>query len=273
MKPSFCVIAPIAYLEDYATQSHTHLALAHLVDSYPEYAEFYRSMADRGDFIIMDNGAFELGQSYDPSKLAELGHNCGANAIVLPDYPGQLSSLTVNAAIEWIPYLKEEGFKVMFVPQSVKGDLEDWIESYLWAAHHPDIDIVGMSILGIPTALPHVPKSYARVVMTELLIDRGIFNKYKHHHYLGLNAGPNVEIPALLEMEALTTCDSSNPVWAGVNWLRYNTMSTDFLPINKKHLREVDFTHKWADSPIVHEAIQYNLDTTFDIFNNPAKYL
>lgn len=272
-KPSFCVITPIAYLEEYATQSHTHLVLAHLVDRYPEYAEFYRAMSDRGDFVICDNGAFELGQSYDPTKLIDLGHRCGANAIVLPDYPGQSSDLSIDAAIEWIPRIRDEGFKTMFVPQSAKGDIVDWIECYEWAANHAYIDIIGMSILGVPNALPHIPRSYARVVMTELLLDRNEFNLDKHHHYLGLNAGPNVEIPALLSMKALTTCDSSNPIWTGLNGFKYNVTSSDFCPVDKRFLREVDFNYNIEDKYHFNDIIQFNLDVVFDIFENPKKYL
>lgn len=265
-EPHFCVIAPTAYLDEYATQSPTHLVLAHIVDTNPEYANFYREMSDRGDRIIMDNGAFELGQSYEPSKLVELGHICGADAIVLPDYPGKRSALTLNAAVELLPILKDEGFKSMLVPQSEIGDLEDWITAYEWAAEHPDIDIIGLSILGMPNALPHIPKSYARVVLTQLLIDRGIFNFDKYHHYLGLNAGPALEIPPLIEMGALNSCDSSGPVWCGINGISYAVVSESYMPMKKQYLREVDFDWKWDKKLQIHEVIQYNLDLTFDLF-------
>lgn len=272
-RPLFCIITPTQYLEEYARQSAAHLVLAHIVDTNPEYAEFYRGMSDRGDRIIMDNGAFELGQSYNPEKLIELGHLCGADAIVLPDYPGQYGAKTIAAAEEWAPLIKSEGFKTMFVPQSEVGELEDWLSCYNWASTEPLIDIIGMSILGIPNALPHIPKSYARVVMTELLMDRSMFAHDKCHHYLGLNSAPNVEIPSLITMGALDSCDSSNPVWAGLNGYRYNVTSDSFLSISKKYLRDVDFDWEWVDKAHIHEAIQYNLDVTFDIFNNPHKYL
>ncbi|MCK9369714.1 hypothetical protein M0R04_07380 [Candidatus Dojkabacteria bacterium] len=271
-EPHFCVITPTTYLEEYATQSHTHLVLAHIVDTNPTYAAFYKKMSDRGDRVIMDNGAFELGGSYAPSKLVELGHRINADALVLPDYPGVESIKTVNAAIKLIPQFKDEGFKTMFVPQSVVDDLEDWISAYEWARENPDIDIIGMSILGIPNALPHIPKSYARVVMTQLLLDRSALAT-KFHHYLGLNSAPNVEIPALIKMDALDSCDSSGPVWAAICGHRYNTTGDSFLPVHKKYLREVDFNEPWSKKDHIHEAIQYNLDVTFDIFKYPSNYI
>ena len=104
-KPRFCIIAPTAYLQKYASQSNTHLVLAHLVDTDPIYAAFYRQLKVIGgnhenDFLIMDNGAFELGESYEPTKLIDLGFRCNADAIVLPDYPFQPADKGINAALE-----------------------------------------------------------------------------------------------------------------------------------------------------------------------------
>lgn len=269
-QPQFCIIAPTAYLNHYATQSRTHLVLAHLVDVDDAYAAFYKARSDAGDRLIMDNGAFELGESYEPNKLVALGHKCGAHAIVLPDYPFQPAAKTVEAAEKLIPQVVGAGFATFFVPQSQTGQLDDWATAYQWAARNPDIDIIGMSILGVPNAIPHIPTQYARVVMTQLLIDRGILAD-KHHHYLGLNSGPNVEIPALLKMGALDTCDSSNPVWCGLNGIRYNETLSDWMGVQKKYLREVDFNEHFAHpakKAHIHEAVQHNINLTLGLFNN-----
>lgn len=263
--PAFCIIAPTAYLDHYATQSSTHLVLAHLVDSDEVYASFYKNRSDLGDRIIMDNSAFELSTPYAPDMLVELGKKCGAHALVLPDYPFKKSIETIRAAEKLIPFVKDAGFATFFVPQSETGDLDDWINAYIWASTNPDIDIIGMSILGVPNAIPHVPTQYARVVMTQMLVQQGILAK-KHHHYLGLNAGPNVEIPALLSMGALQTCDSSNPVWLGVNGVRYNTMYSDWMGVQKKYIREVNFSEEFSKKDHIHETIQYNLTLTLGLF-------
>jgi hypothetical protein len=269
--PHFCIITPTSYLEEYASQSETHLVLAHIVDTNPIYADFYKRMSDRGDRVIMDNGAFELGGSYEPSKLIDLGYKCGADALVLPDYPGQSAIVTVLAAERLASEFKTAGFSTFFVPQGEVGDLEDWIAAYQYAAQSINIDIIGMSILGIPNALPYIPKSYARVVMTQILKDRGIFAD-KFHHYLGLNGAPNVEIPALISMGALNSCDSSGPIWSGINGIRYNTTQVDYMGVQKKYLREVNFDEPYSKKPHIHQAIQHNLDVTFDIFADPAEH-
>lgn len=264
--PEFCIIAPTNYLEAYALKSKAHLVLAHIVDKDPRYADFYKmvSSLNEGHRIIMDNGAFELGESYAPDKLIDLAHKCGAHAIVLPDYPWKPSRVTIEAAQQWIPMIREAGFATMFVPQSETDELEDWIDGYMWAADNPDIDIIGMSILGVPNALSHVPAAYARVVMTELLLDRGVFAD-KYHHYLGLNAGPALEIPPLLEVRAMNSCDSSNPVWMAILGHEYSKNTDSYLAV-KKVKKEVDFNFPWIKDEHTHYRILHNLNLTMELF-------
>lgn len=264
-RPRFCVIAPTAYLEDYAVRSTAHLVLAHIVKDNPEYAAFYRRMRDRGDLVLMDNSAFELGESFDPAQLVELGSMCGAEALVLPDYPFQDATKTIEAAKKYIPVFKEAGFKTMFVPQSTRGDLESWIEAYKWGAMNPDIDVMCMSILGIPGALPHIPRAYARVVMAQILIDRGVFNFSKHHHWLGLNAGPALEIPALKRMNVLDTCDSSAPVWQAILGVEYTKNADSYAPVKKIHF-PVQFDYPMTKDVDTLRRIDNNLTLTLELF-------
>jgi hypothetical protein len=262
--PQFCIITPTNYCEQFASQSSMHLLLAHLVDTDETYANFY---ATRNEYKIMDNGAFELGESYTPEKLIELGCKCNANAIVLPDYPFQPSSKTVDAAKLLGQQVHDAGFHTMFVPQSRTGDLEDWIASYVWAAENPNIDIIGMSILGVPNAIPHIHIAYARVVMTQILIERGLFNFNKYHHYLGLNSGPGLEIPSLIHMGALDSCDSSGPVWAGILGHEY-TQNADSLQSVSKVKAHVEFDYPMVKDKQTLERIQHNINLTLKLLDN-----
>lgn len=264
--PSFCYIAPTAYLQ-YVRASTTHLVLAHLVDTDPTYAAFYASLSDDGHFIMMDNSAYELKVPYEPERLVELAARCKAHAVVLPDYPFQPSQVTIDAAYQFIPVFKAARLLTFFVPQSTQGDLEDWVKGYTWASMNPDVDIIGMSILGIPNALPSVDPSFARVVMTSLLLDRDAFNKKKHHHYLGLNAGPALEIPSLLRMGVLDTIDSSNPIWMGILGHTYSTNTDSLLSVRKVNL-PVDFKLKWSKDAATHTRIETNIELTNSLFES-----
>lgn len=262
-KPKFCIITPTEYLEQFGSQSEMHLILAHLVDVDEKYANFYKN---RNEFKIMDNGAFELGESYDPEKLISLSSKCNAHAVVLPDYPFQRYEKTIEAGESKIAEFKSANLKTMFVPQSETGDVEGWIESYKYAANHPDIDIIGMSILGMPNAIPHVHISYARVVLTQILIERGIFNFKKYHHYLGLNSGPALEIPSLIKMGALTSCDSSGPVWAGLLGHEYTRNADSYQSVSKIKAH-VDFDYPMVKDQVTLNRIQHNINLTQELFN------
>jgi len=259
--PQFCIITPTAHLRFHAEQSSMHLVLAHLVDTDKEYAKYY---ATNSKFKIMDNGAFELGESYAPEKLVELAQKCKADAIVLPDYPGQPAEKTIEAAIDLIPQVKDAGFATFFCPQAPVGEINEWIDAYTWGAKNDNIDIIGMSILAIPNALPYIPKAYARVVMTQILIDRGEFNFEKYHHYLGLNAGPNLELPALIKMNAMDSCDSSNPVWMGILGHRYSGNTDSFLSVAKVK-KEVDFDYPLTTDKTTLDNIQHNINMTLEL--------
>lgn len=265
--PSFCFIAPTEYLDEFAGESNTHLVLAHLVDTDEAYSQYYKEASKDGDYIILDNSAYELKEPFSPEKLIALGKQCGADAIVLPDYPFQKSSKTVAAADEFVPMFKKAGFGSMFVPQSERGDVDDWIRAYKWAAENDDIDIIGMSILGIPNAIPWCDPAYARVVMTHLLMERKVFNDEKHHHYLGLNAGPALEIPSLIKMGALSTIDSSGPIWSAILGQEYSVNSDSFLS-TKKPKMPVQFGIKRTKDAATLKRIQHNIDLTLSLFDD-----
>lgn len=268
--PAFCFITPIPYLDKFASPdiagSNRHLVLAHLVDRDPEYAAYYAGRNQLGEYVMMDNSAYELHEPYSPDKLLELARKCVADAIVLPDYPFQPASKTIEAAEKFAPVFKAEGYHTFFVPQSQQGALGDWIYAYEYAANNPDIDIIGMSILGVPNALPNIAPAYARVVMTSLLQSKGIFSS-KYHHYLGLNAGPGLEIPSLLRMNALHSIDSSGPVWAGIFGHAYST-EYDSLQAAKKLKSVVDFNLPLTKDAATIKRIRNNIDLTLELFED-----
>jgi hypothetical protein len=229
------------------------------------YAAFYKQRSKAGDFVMMDNSAYEFKEAWNPELLVELAERCGAHAVVLPDYPFQKAQVTIEAAEKHIPLFKQARLLTFFVPQSEKGDLQDWIRAYEWAANHPDIDIIGMSILGIPNALPAVDPSFARVVMAQLLVDRGVFNSKKFHHFLGLNGGPGLEIPSLLRMGVLNTADSSGPVWHAILGHEYSENSDSLQAVRKCNM-PVQFDYPLTRDAETVRRIECNIELTQKLF-------
>jgi hypothetical protein len=279
--PQFCTIAPTAYLSKYArhNKSDFHLLLAHLIDPQsvyydPEYVEFYKNSKLPNETYIADNGAFELGIPYNPDRLIQIGRDVRADILVLPDYPGQSANITIDAAKKYIPVFRAAGFKTFYVPQSAPGDWDGWLRSFEWALFNTDIDVIGMSILAHPIAIPNIPKSYVRVVAADRISNwlrqdakRTAAFYHKHIHWLGL-LNPGLELPALLGMGLVDTLDSSNPVWLGHCGLPYNQFTESWAPVEKKYVPEVNFqTHTNKDTSI----IDHNLSIISNTFNHYQK--
>lgn len=210
----------------------------------------------------MDNGAFELfkaGQPmYPSSKLIEMGKLVDCDYIVMTDYPGEPAAKTINSALELAPIFKKHGFGTFFVPQSSPGNLEEYIQSFAWAASSPLIDYIGISILGVPLAYgvkysDKLHRYCSRYMMMAELYKRGLldlaFLKKKKIHFLGLLDGPN-EISLLAPYSKyIDTWDSSSAIWAGLNNIKYDQSPTGL--INGKLESEVDFDFATDDPNLV----------------------
>jgi hypothetical protein len=80
------IIPPVPLLEKYSKYNGGyHLILASLARRYPSYGLFYRSLSDRGEFIILDNDAYEEGVGTSFETLDILNAMIRPAEIVLPD--------------------------------------------------------------------------------------------------------------------------------------------------------------------------------------------
>ena len=256
---NFCHISPTKYLDLYTKDNGAHLLLAHLVEEDPEYRDYYANLKD-GKYKIMDNSAFEmfkLGRPmYESSKLIEMGKACGADCIVLSDYPKEPASKTIEAAKDLAPKFKAAGFDTFFVPQSEFGDMLDYINAYEWALNNEDIDLIGVSILGAPIACGvnestfedgkrddayKMQRYLSRLEVFRQLERRNLLTSraIKRFHCLGMVDGPK-EIDLLREYHPyIFSWDSSAAVWAGINGIRFDHSPTGLR--YGKFEKEVDF--------------------------------
>lgn len=134
------LITPIPDLEHFAFGS-VHLVLGQY--AYDEefgarYLDFYAERSHRGDYIILDNGADEGGNSHlDLEQLLALAAYVNADEVVLPDYQQQ-GARSVYAVIEALAWLRTaRGRKcfeaageprLMIVPQG--RSYEEWSSSW-----------------------------------------------------------------------------------------------------------------------------------------------
>lgn len=267
----FASIVPTEYVYQFHTciQPSCNLVLAHIVESDKEYRRLYRNFTSKDRFTIMDNSVFEMYTQNKPAfpseKLLNLAEQVGASYIVLPDFPGVDSNITIDAAIEYAAKFKEVGFKTFFVPQGQMGNIEQWISSFAWASCSPLIDYIGISIIAVPNAydIPMVGSAklqnfVSRYMLMRELYYRGLLNLAKQNgkkiHMLGMNEGPN-EIN-LMDSFEIDSWDSSAPAWAGLNGIKFDKSPTGLLD-GKLH-KPVDFSFKTKDNSLI-ECAKYNL--------------
>lgn len=266
-KVHFGYICPIPHLEEYVPQSATfHLCLAHLLDQ-PDYVDFYRKRQQRGDYILMDNSAYELGAGIDAEQLIDMVEQSQIqiNAIVAPDYPGKHSDYTIESLNHFVDVVdkRHPDWSIMGVPQSEVGDFEDWLDCYYYMSDSEIVDLIGMSILGIPNACCHITGtndiSTNRIWATQYLLkhdpDHMKYGTSRNwHHYLGCGSPREYIHQKLLGL--MDSTDSSSPIWHGLNGIRYDDSATAL--IQGKTSLAVDFNNVvFEHDP---EDIYYNIN-------------
>lgn len=264
----FCHISPTSYLSAFTRTNGAHLLLAHLVEQDEEYREYYKNLDD-GKFKIMDNSAFEMYKQgrpmYSTDDLLPMAEACGADMIVMSDYPGEPAQKTIDAAKQTAPIYKDAGYQTFFVPQSQIGDIDDYMYGMQWALESDLCDRIGLSILGCPNAYGvekdnKLQRYLSRLAILRELEKRDLLNQWAagRFHCLGMVDGPN-EIDLLRNYHLyIATWDSSAAVWAGLNGIRFDNSPTGL--VNGKFETEVEFDHKENLPVDIMNDTLYNID-------------
>ncbi len=80
------IIPPIPLTEKYSPlNGGYHLILASLAKASLSYCAFYRSLVDKGEFVILDNDAYEEGVGASFETLRSLNEAIHPSEIILPD--------------------------------------------------------------------------------------------------------------------------------------------------------------------------------------------
>lgn len=265
----FSHIAPTDFLH-LTEADQFHMTLGHLVQQELEagqdtpYIDFYRARKEKyGCEILMDNSLFEIyqhgvnnGELYTTKQMITFGTAIDADILVMVDHGGKPSQLTIDTAKEQGPAFKSAGFKTMFVPQSEKGELEDFIRAFEWAVSDEGVeccDFIAMSIIGAPNALGDIERDnklqrfMARWKMMNILAERGLLQKMLENgqkmHFLGALDGWTGEIELMRDtgyaFNVIYSWDTSQAVWHGLNDVAFDNSPTGLL--GGKLALEVDF--------------------------------
>jgi len=266
-KVHFGYIAPISYLHKVPEDESFHLILAHLLDN-EKYVNFYNKRRYIGDYILLDNSAFEFKRPIEADELLKLIDKSGinANCLVAPDYPFQSGIKTIKSTEKFVKQLQEKGlsYDVMAVPQSEKGDWQDWLNCYNELASIDGVTHIGMSCLGTVNAFCEITRT-TNVMINRILASMTLFQKKYYqpniwHHYLGI--GDINEIIIQREIGIINSMDTSSPIWCGINMLQYNE---NFRGFDKNEIKiPVDFNVKKTKETLKAKQISHIIDTNIN---------
>lgn len=260
----FMHIAPAPMLDVLCSEQENFLTLAHLFEENLQYADWFRNLTRKPNSVVhLDNSGFEQYKKgepmFPPERLLSIAQTFHPDTIVMSDYPGERGSKTIAAAEELSPIFKQAGYETFFVPQSEVGDLEDYIQTFAWAAESPLVDWIGVSILGVPNAYGverdnKLQRFMSRWRMMNELRSRGILRRAaingKSIHFLGAVDGYR-EVELLKDFN-IDSWDSSSAPWAGLNGIAYDNSPTGL--INGKFEKEVDFDFHTTDTDLINLA-------------------
>lgn len=208
-----CLISPEKGLDTFSSLTRRQFALAHIARKSPGYCDYFKRMRERGDYIILDNGAWELGVSISNEELSDLAEQCYANCIILPDSPHHSWKTTASMTLQYLLTFAKPGYDYMYVPSAGDRDLEDYIEAYKWASTIDQITHIGISRMTGNKIWPEESKAWSRVRLVLEIKRLGCWNNTKRHHALGW-LGSLDEFP-YLDYLGFESLDFGGAVWRG----------------------------------------------------------
>lgn len=120
--------------------------LGHLLNQDKEYTDFYREKLKTAEYSILDNSAFELGESIPMQDLYELGKEFKPSHLVLPDRVNDYRQTMANA-VEYLNKYKDDRLNYIGVCQGETfEDIADCINFYM----EKGIDIIALPFDLVP---------------------------------------------------------------------------------------------------------------------------
>lgn len=120
--------------------------LGHLLNVDRGYTEFYKEKLKTAPYSILDNSAFELGQSIPMEELYELGEEFRPTHLVLPDKVNDYKQ-TMENAVKYLGKFRSDNVKYIGVCQ---GDTFEQIADCIDFYVEKDVDIIALPFDLVP---------------------------------------------------------------------------------------------------------------------------
>lgn len=223
--------SPICLLDVSRQYNDYDYALVHLFEQYPEYYSFFKSSLLQGREVLLDNSIFELGVSFDADKYADYITELQPTFYIVPDVLED-GVKTVQSYINFYKsYPTLPGLRIGVVQGKTYDEL---VYCYEYMKNNADyiaisFDYSWYQTIGRSTVAKtninhaHIQKlerycSGRQKLISSLMHDK-IWDNTKPHHLLGCSLAR--EFTAYRGISSIRSCDTSNPVVAGMVGARY----------------------------------------------------
>lgn len=209
--------APLQLFDRMQAFTHGDYALVHLLEKSGDYRNVFTAAKLAGREIILDNSAYELGESFDVGQFANWVDSLIPDIHVVPDVIGNWKD-TVDAFSDWQAEYKALPGKRMGVLQGTS--FSEAVQCFNHLAS------LGADIIGIPFLIgkrfTDTPPSAAELTQRrQYLVD--LIHMKCHAapiHLLGV-ALPQEGVHYKLRAPWIVSVDTSNPVVHGMKEIEY----------------------------------------------------
>jgi len=221
---------PLCLLEDSRKFNDYDYALPHLFDEELAYLEYFRESKEMGRYIIMDNSLHELGHAYDSARLMHWIEELRPNEFIVPDVWQNRDASVVNAR-KWISIELPEGVeKVAVVQAQTIHEAATCYQTYKDLGYKKIAFSYGASYYNdvVPHPNRDLGKALGRLSVISALYETKVIHDNDRVHLLGC-AVPQ-EFGWYRGFKFIESIDTSNPVMAALEGIRYSNAGLDTKP-------------------------------------------
>ena len=218
--------SPISMLDESRQYNDYDYALVHLFETNPEYYSFFKSSLTLGREVLLDNSIFELKEAFDADKFAKYVEELKPTYYVVPDVLEDVEG-TMHAWLKFnAKYSNLPGMKIGVVQGKTYQELVDCYKFMSARADYIAISFdyswyqqIGYAQTYDKNLDKLERQCYGRQQLIRMLIEDKIWTHKKPHHLLGCSLAR--EFTRYRFNDSIRSCDTSNPVVAGIKGLRY----------------------------------------------------
>jgi len=221
---------PLCLLEESLKFCDYQYALPHLLESNETYRLHFLRCKNKGVEIYMDNSLHELGHSMDADVLLKWIDILEPSNFFIPDVWEDCTASIVNAKYWSKIQLPKNTTKVAVVQAKSINEAIRCTQTYIDLGYEKIAYSYGASYYN--DIYPHINKdlgkALGRLKMISTLYSNGVLLPTSRVHLLG-TACP-IEFSLYKGIKCIESVDTSNPIMAAVDGIKYNNLGTHSKP-------------------------------------------